>query len=201
MARDLVSIVKRSRREGVALHPKAHKVMVRRKAVPGERAGTRRRKTTQYAGQLREKQKVKRYYGLLEKQFHTLVAEAVRSNGVTGELLLQYLERRLDNVVYRLHLAPSRQAARQLVTHGHILLNGRRVDIPSIRVKPGDELNVRAKSQANSYFKELDFDNAINPSWLALNKSRLSAKVTGNPKREEAEPDIAEQLIIEFYSR
>ena len=201
MARDLTSIVKRSRREGIALHPKAHKVLARRKAMPGEIAGSRRRKPTQYARQLREKQKVKRLYGLLEKQFRRLIAEAIRAEGVTGELLLQYLERRLDNTVYRLHLAPSRQGARQLVTHGHILLNGRRVDIPSIRVKPGDELAVRPKSQASSYFKELDFGSGQAASWLAFNKSKLSAKVTALPPREEAEPEIAEQLIIEFYSR
>lgn len=201
MARDLTPIVKRSRREGVALHPKAHKVMVRRKALPGQRAGSRRGKLSQYAQQLREKQKVKRLYGLLEKQFRRLVKEAERREGVTGELLLEYLERRLDNVVYRLHLAPSRTAARQLVTHGHIMLNGRRVDVPSIRVRPGDEISVRPKSQKNAYFSVLEFDSGNELSWLSFNKSKLTAKVTTAPKREEAEPDISEQLIIEFYSR
>lgn len=203
MARDRVSIAKRSRREGIALHPKAHKILARRKAVPGEQAGARRRgKISQYGGQLREKQKVKRLYGLLEKPFRRLIEEAVRRDGVTGELLLEYLERRLDNVVYRLQLAPSRQGARQLVTHGHILLNGRRVDIPSIRVKPGDQLSVRPKSQASNYFKDLEFGSSTTtPGWLALDKTKLSAKVTGLPKRDEAEPEIAEQLIIEFYSR
>ncbi|MEX0748640.1 MAG: 30S ribosomal protein S4 [Candidatus Saccharimonadales bacterium] len=201
MARDLTPIVKRSRREGVALHPKAHKIMARRKALPGERAGARRGKVTQYAQQLREKQKVKRMYGLLEKQFRRLVQEAERRDGVTGELLLEYLERRLDNTVYRLHLAPSRTAARQLVTHGHIMLNGRRVDIPSIRVKPGDEIAVRPKSAKNAYFEALEIDEEPNLSWLSLNKSKMTAKVTGIPQREEAEPEISEQLIIEFYSR
>lgn len=201
MARDLMPIVKRSRREGVALHPKAHKVMARRKALPGERAGARRGKMTQYAQQLREKQKVKRMYGLLEKQFRRLVKEAERRDGVSGELLLQFLERRLDNAVYRLHLAPSRTAARQLVTHGHIMLNGRRVDIPSIRLKPGDEISIRPKSAKNSYFQTLELDEAVNVSWLSLNKGKMTAKVTGLPTREEAEPEISEQLIIEFYSR
>lgn len=201
MARDKEPIVKRSRREGVALHPKAHKIMVRRKALPGERAGARRPKQTQYGRQLREKQKVKRLYGVMEKQFRRMVEEAERSPGVTGETLLQYLERRLDNVVYRLHLAPSRSAARQLVTHGHIMLNGRRVDIPSIRVNVGDELSVRPKSTNNAYFQSLEFDNEVDLSWLSLDKSQLSAKVTSHPDREEAEPDISEHLIIEFYSR
>lgn len=201
MARDMEPIVKRSRREGVALHPKAHKIMVRRKALPGERAGTRRGKITQYGQQLREKQKVKRIYGLLEKQFRRLVEEAEKSGGVTGETLLQHLERRLDNVVYRLQLAPSRQAARQLVTHGHIMLNGRRVDVPSIRVKVGDEITVRPKSAKNTYFQTLEIEHPVDLSWLSFNKSKLTAKVTGLPKREEAEPDISEQLIIEFYSR
>ncbi len=201
MARDKEPIVKRSRREGVALHPKAHKVMVRRKALPGERAGARRGKLTQYGQQLREKQKVKRIYGVLEKQFRRLVEEAEKKRGVTGETLLQFLERRLDNVVYRLHLAPSRQAARQLVTHGHIMLNGRRVDVPSIRVKEGDEITVRPKSAKNAYFQSLDIDQDVDLSWLSFDKSNLKAKVTGLPRREEAEPGISEQLIIEFYSR
>src|SRR5687767_15828558 len=124
MARDLAPIVKRSRREGVALHPKAHKIMVRRKSLPGQIAGSRRSKPSQYSLQLREKQKVKRIYGTLERQFRRLVQEADRSQGVTGEVLLQLLECRLDNAVYRLQLAPSRQGARQLVSHGHIMLNG-----------------------------------------------------------------------------
>ncbi len=201
MARDLMPIVKRSRREGVALHPKAHKVMAKRKALPGERAGARRGKMTQYAQQLREKQKVKRMYGLLEKQFRRLVKEAERKEGVSGELLLQYLERRLDNAVYRLHLAPSRTAARQLVTHGHIMLNGRRVDIPSIRLKAGDEIAIRPKSAKNTYFQSLEIEESPDLSWLSLNKSKMTAKVTSVPNRDESEPDINEQLIIEFYSR
>ncbi|MEX0668202.1 MAG: 30S ribosomal protein S4 [Candidatus Saccharimonadales bacterium] len=201
MARDLTSIVKRSRREGVALHPKAFKVLAKRKSLPGEKAGARRGKPTQYAAQLREKQKVKRIYGLLEKQFRKLVKEADKAEGVTGEVILQYLERRLDNVVYRLQLAPSRQAARQLVTHGHIILNGRRVDVPSIRVRPGDEISIRPKSAKNAYFQSLDIQGSPELSWLSFSKSKLTAKVTGLPNRDEAEPEINEQLIVEFYSR
>lgn len=201
MARNREPIVKQSRREGTALHPKAHKVMVRRKALPGERAGARRGKLTQYGQQLREKQKVKRIYGLMENQFRRLVEEAERHQGITSEVLLQLLERRLDNVVYRLHLASSRRGARQLVTHGHIMLNGRRVDVPSIRVKQGDEITIRPKSAKNTYFQSLEIDQDVDLSWLSFDKSKLKAQVTANPSREEAEPGISEQLIIEFYSR
>ncbi len=204
MARDLTPVVKRSRREGMAIHPKAHKVMIRRKGAPGVGPSRRRPKVTQYGLQLREKQKVKRLYGVLEKPFRRLMGEAERQSGITGENLLGLLERRLDNVVYRLHLAPSRQAARQLVSHGHFLLNDRRVDVPSIRVKPGDEIKPRPKSATNAYFKQLKEDlpaDAQAFSWLSLNRKNLSAKVTGMPAREEVDPGISEQLIVEYYSR
>ncbi len=204
MARDLTPIVKRSRRENLALHPKAHKVMIRRKGPPG--GLTRRRgNASQYSLQLREKQKVKRLYGLLEKPFKRLVTEAEVMTGVSGENLLQLLERRLDNVVYRLYWAPSRQAARQLVTHGHVLLNGKRVDIPSIRVKIGDELKIRPKSSQNQYFKTLteQLANAETTpsSWIGSRPSSFEAKITGQPSKDERDPGINEQLIIEFYSR
>src|SRR6185436_13259377 len=138
------SIVKQSRREGYALHPKALKAMVKRTALPGQQGGRNQRgKSSQYSLQLREKQKVKRLYGLLERQFENLMAEATRTQGQTGQVLLKFLEMRLDNVVYRAGFAPSRPAARQLVTHGHFMLNGRRVDIPSIRVTAGDEIVAR----------------------------------------------------------
>src|SRR5579885_2110396 len=138
MARDRGSIVKMSRREGYALHPKAHKALVKRSGPPGQQGGRyQRSKASQYALQLREKQKVKRLYGLLERQFRNLMSEASRTQGQAGAVLLEYLERRLDNVVYRAGFAMSRRAARQLVSHGHFMLNGRRVDIPSIRVKAG----------------------------------------------------------------
>ncbi len=205
MARDLTPILKRSRREKTQLHPKAIKGLVKRPYGPGQHGPSAgRQKPSQYAIQLREKQKVKRIYGLLEKQFARVVAEAERRQGVTGDIMLQLLELRLDNAVYRLGIAPSRQAARQLVTHGHILLNGKRVDIPSIRLSPGDELSIRPKSAANAYFKVLaDLLKASAPSnrWLSLNASKLTAKVTGLPDREDMDQDIREQLIIEFYSR
>lgn len=208
MARDRQSIVKMSRREGYALHPKAHKIMARRTVKPGEQAGrgSRRRpgSTSQYADQLREKQKVKRLYGLLERQFAKLMNEASRASGQTGQVLLQYLELRADNAVFRAGLAPSRRAARQLMSHGHFLLNGRRVDIPSIRLKAGDQLVARPKSQKSDYFTKLD-DTSPAPSslpeWLKVDRKKYELTVKSLPTRDDAEPDIKEQLIVEYYSR
>jgi small subunit ribosomal protein S4 len=205
MARDTQSIVKMSRREGYALHPKAHKALAKRSTMPGQAPNTRmRNKPSQYSLQLREKQKVKRLYGLLERQFAKLMAEADRKQGQSGEILLQLLELRADNAVYRAGFAPSRRAARQLMSHGHFNLNGRRVDIPSIRMKAGDVLELRAKSQANEYFKKLDETSPAPseiPGWLKVNRKKFEVTVTGVPTREEAEPDIKEQLIVEYYSR
>jgi small subunit ribosomal protein S4 len=205
MARNLTPIVKQSRREKVALHPKAVKIMQKRQYGPGDHGPSAgRTKPSQYALQLREKQKVKRIYGLLEKQFRRVVVEAERREGVSGDIMLQLLEQRLDNAIYRLNLAPSRQAARQLVTHGHFMLNDRRVDIPSILLKAGDVITVRPKSSANVYFKTMAEglkQNQPSVRWLSLNATKLEAKVTGLPIREDAEQDIHEQLIIEFYSR
>lgn len=205
MARDTQSIVKMSRREGYALHPKAHKALVKRTSKPGE-AGTRnsRNKPSQYSLQLREKQKVKRLYGLLERQFAKLMAEATRKQGQSGELLLQFLEQRADNAVYRAGLATSRRAARQLVTHGHFTLNGRRVDVPSIRLNAGDVLVLRDHSKNSAYFKNIDDVSPAPseiPGWLKVNRKKFEITVTGIPTREEAEPDINEQLIVEYYSR
>jgi small subunit ribosomal protein S4 len=205
MARDMTSIVKRSRREGYALHPKAHKALVKMAGPPGQQGGRNQRiKQSQYALQLREKQKVKRLYGLLEKQFANLMNEANRATGQSGTALLQFLERRLDNVVYRAGFATSRRAARQLVTHGHFMLNGRRVDIPSIRLKAGDEIILRDHSKNSDYFKSLDDTSPAPPDipgWLKVNRKNYSVSVTGLPTRDDAEPDIKEQLIIEYYSR
>ncbi len=205
MARDTSPIVKQSRREGYALHPKAHKIMARKSGIPGQHAGGRQSKPSGYAIQLREKQKVRRTYGLLEKQFAKLMNEATRRPGLSGQTLLEFLERRLDNTVYRAGLAVSRRAARQLVSHGHFELNGRRVDIPSIRVKPGDVIVVRTKSTKSGYFTNIDQvvgNTSQAPlSWLKSDVKKLKIEVTGTPKREEAEPDINEQLIVEYYSR
>ncbi len=205
MARDTQSIVKMSRREGYALHPKAHKALAKRTSKPGQAANARmRNKPSQYSLQLREKQKVKRLYGLLEKQFSNLMAEASRTPGQSGATLLQYLERRLDNTGYRAGFAPSRRAARQLVTHGHFMLNGRRVDIPSIRVREGDLVELRPRSKESEYFKKLDdispVPSAI-PTWQSVDRKKIQLKVTGLPVRDDAEPEINEQLIVEYYSR
>ena len=205
MARDTSPIVKQSRREGYALHPKAHKIMARKSGIPGVHAHGRQNKPSLYLTQLREKQKVRRTYGLLEKQFARLMNEATRQPGLAGENLLRMLEQRMDNAVYRAGFATSRRAARQLVGHGHFMLNGRRVDIPSIRLKAGDELVVRTKSQKSGYFTELDDvvkgSTQGTLSWLKSDAKKMTISVTGAPKREEAEADINEQLIVEYYSR
>ena len=206
MARDVSPIVKQSRREGYALHPKAHKIMAKKSGIPGQHGGGRMGKQSLYATQLREKQKVRRTYGLLEKQFSRLMNEATRrKEGLAGENLLQMLELRLDNTIYRAGFATSRRAARQLVGHGHFMLNDRRVDIPSIRVKAGDVITVRPKSSTSVYFKEIDdvVKNTVQAplSWQKSDVKKLKIEITGLPKREEAETDINEQLIVEYYSR
>lgn len=205
MARDMSPIVKQSRREGYALHQKAHSIMARKTGVPGKPSGSRVGKPSLYLTQLREKQKVRRIYGLLERQFAKLMDEASRTKGKSGETLLELLERRMDNAVYRAGFAVSRRGARQLVSHGHFMLNGKRVDIPSIRLNPGDEIVVRPKSTKSGYFSQLDEINKATMqsdlSWLKADSKKMVIKVTGLPLRTEAEPDINEQLIVEYYSR
>ena len=205
MARDLQPIGKQSRREGYALAPKASKIMAKKTGIPGQHADMRVRGGSLYLTQLREKQKVRRIYGVLEKQFAKLMREAQRAEGMTGETLLQYLERRADNVVYRAGFTTTRRAARQLVSHGHFTLNGNRVDIPSIRLNPGDVLEVRPKSKKNSYFTNLaNVAGAASQaplSWMKADVKKMKIEITGTPKREEAEVGINEQLIVEYYSR
>lgn len=205
MARDTSPIVKQSRREGYALHPKAHKILARKTNMPGQQPGGRIPKQSLYATQLREKQKVRRTYGLLEKQFAKLMKEATRRPGLSGENLLQMLELRLDNAVYRAGFATSRRGARQLVSHGNFQLNGRRVDIPSIRLKAGDEITVRPKSVKNGYFSVINdvIANSVQGplGWMKSDAKKLTIQITGLPKRDEAEADINEQLIVEYYSR
>jgi len=206
MARDRSSIVKQSRREGYALHPKAHKALVKRSVLPGHNNSARPNTSrgSQYSIQLREKQKVKRLYGLLERQFRKMMTEASKAQGQSGEILLILLEQRLDNAVYRAGLAPSRRASRQLVTHGHFELNGRRIDIPSIRLVPGDKLVLRSKSVTSGYFKNIDEISpapAEIPGWLTVNRKKFEFSVKGLPTRDDAEADINEQLIVEYYSR
>jgi small subunit ribosomal protein S4 len=205
MARDRSPIVKQSRREGYALHPKAHKIMAKKTGIPGVHAHGRQTKPSMYAIQLREKQKVRRLYGLLEKQFAKLMKEASRTKGQSGQVLLQLLERRLDNVIYRAGWAVSRRGARQLASHGHLMVNGTRVDVPSIRVKAGDIITVRPASTKTQYFAKIDDvlkeSTQSTLSWMKSDPKKLTITITGLPKREEADPDINEQLIVEYYSR
>ena len=205
MARDKSPIVKQSRREGFALAPKAHKIMAKKSGIPGQHGDMRVRGGSLYLTQLREKQKVRRLYGLLEKQFAKLMKEAQKAKGLSGQNLLEFLERRADNVVFRAGFATTRRQARQLVSHGHFLLNGRRIDIPSIRLKAGDVLEVREKSVKSEYFKNLENTVAASGaqplSWLKADAKKMRIEITGTPKREEAEAGINEQLIVEYYSR
>jgi len=163
----------------------------------------RGRRPTDYARQLREKQKARRIYGVLERQFHRYFREAERRPGVTGENLLIMLESRLDNVIYRLKLADSRAHARQLVQHGHFLVNGRRTNIPSMLVRPGDRITVREGSRRRPYFKERArlLDAGAVPGWLSLDAEALEARVLKSPTREDIDMTINEQLIVEYYSR
>ena len=179
--------------------------MAKKSGIPGQHGDMRVRGGSLYLTQLREKQKVRRLYGLLEKQFAKLMKEAQRAEGLSGQNLLEFLERRADNVVFRAGFALTRRQARQLVSHGHFLLNGRRIDIPSIRLKAGDVLEVREKSAKSEYFKNLENTVAasgVQPlSWLKADAKKMKIEITGNPKREEAEAGINEQLIVEYYSR
>ena len=158
------------------------------------------RKLTEYGTQLREKQKARFVYGVQEKQFYKLYEEATRKDGVTGELLLQYLERRLDNVIYRLGFGTTRRQARQIVSHGHILKNGKRVNIAPYRVKQGDVLSIKENSKELSIIKESVGQKTV-PGWLSLEEGTLTAKVLENPGRDAIDFEINEAMIIEFYSR
>lgn len=174
----------------------------RRPYPPGVRP-TRRRKVSEFGLQLREKQKVRHMYGVLERQFRKLYAEAERRPGATGETLLQLLEMRLDNVVYRLGLADSRAQARQLVRHGHITVNGRKTNIPSYTVSPGDVIAVAPESRSREYFKALAevLDSKNVPSWLSLDPQSMTGRVLAAPARQDIDATIREQLIVEYYSR
>jgi small subunit ribosomal protein S4 len=175
----------------------------RRNAPPGQHGMGRRRKVRAYGLQLREKQKLRRIYGLLEGQFRRTFDEANRRKGVTGETLLQLLELRLDNVVYSLGFATSRTQARQLVRHGHVEVDGRRVNIPSFRVRPGMAIGVREKSRKNTHISEaVEFAQGRGiPPWLELDSATFTGKVLESPVREDIRFPIQEQLIVELYSR
>ncbi len=162
-----------------------------------------RKKQSEYGLQLNEKQKVKFIYGVLEKQFRKYYVMATKRNGITGEMLLQILESRLDNVIFRLGLANTRREARQIVNHGHITVNGQRVDIPSYLVKPGDVISVREKSRSSVRIKEIVEENAkrVIPKWLDMDKNTLTGKVVTLPTREDIDYEVEETLIVELYSK
>ena len=195
MARDRQPVLKRCRNLG--LDPSV--LGVNKKSNRNIRPNANR-KLTEYGTQQREKQKVKFVYGVMEKQFYKLYEEATRKEGVTGELLLQYLDRRLDNVVYRLGFGTTRRQARQIVSHGHVLINGKRVNIASYRVKQGDVISVKEDSKEISMIKESVGQKSV-PGWLSLEESTLTAKVLENPGRDAVDFDVNESMIIEFYSR
>ncbi len=170
---------------------------------PGQHgANKRRRKTSEYGIQLKEKQKAKYTYGILEKQFRNLFEKASRSKGVTGEVLLQLLESRLDNVIYRLGVAPTRAAARQLVSHGHVTVNSEIVDVPSYILRPGDIVGVRERSKSlKAVAESLESNRSRSYSWLEWDNSQVSGKFLNIPEREEIPENIKEQLIVELYSK
>ena len=162
----------------------------------------RRRKVSEYGIQLKEKQKVKFIYGVLEKQFHKYYLKASHMKGITGDKMLQLLELRLDNVVYRLGLGKTRRMARQVVTHGHILVNGRKVDIPSYTVKAGDVITIRQQSAQLEMFKVLrEGTSVVTPKWLTFDAPTLTGKVEALPQRDDIDFELQENLIVEFYSR
>ena len=208
MARYTGPACKLCRREGTKLYLKGERCMTgkcaldRRGTAPGQH-GAGNKKMREYGKQLREKQKTKRYYGILEKQFLNYFKEADRKEGMTGENLLTLIERRLDNVVYRMGMGESRKESRQLVLHEHIELNGKKANVPSIIVKAGDVITVRENFRGSEKCKALaeSMKDKTAPKWLEVNKDGLSAKVVALPEREDIDFPIEEQLIVELYSK
>jgi small subunit ribosomal protein S4 len=208
MARYTGPVCKLCRREGVKLFLKGDKCMSkctleRRNTRPGQHGGGRSRKESGYARQLREKQRVRRTYGVLERQFVKHFGAAARRPGKTSENLLQILEMRLDNLVYRLGFADSRAQARQLVNHGHFAVNGRKTDIPSFIAKPNDVITVRERSKGLEYFKTRALILAQKgvPAWLRLDINELSGRVITIPSRADLELPFDEQMVVEYYQR
>ena len=208
MARYTGPACKLCRREGKKLYLKGERctsgkcALDRRSTAPGQH-GAAKKKMGEYGVQLREKQSTRRYYGVLEKQFKNYYEEAARKEGMTGENLLVLLERRLDNTVYRMGLAESHRDARQLVLHAHFTLNGKKVNIPSILVKPGDVISVKESSRDSAKIKGLAeaLESKTAPKWLDVDKTNLTAKVVSFPAREDIDFDFNEQLIVELYSK
>lgn len=206
MARYHGPVGKISRRLGIGITEKGQRILNKRAYPPGQHGpNARRRQISDYGLQLQEKQKVRYLYGVLERQFRRVFDQASRRSGVTGEALMSLLERRLDNVVYRLGLATTRAQARQLVAHGHITVNERKTNIPSYTVRVGETISVRTESRKRAYFKTLVEGGELNryraPEWLRLNAGDLSGQIVALPRREDAEQGVNEQLIVEFYSR
>lgn len=210
MARYVGPVCRQCRREGMKLFLKGERCYTEKCAVekrafpPGQHGNSRRPKIVGYGLQLREKQKARRYYQVLEKQFRNLFAKAAKAKGITGENLLASLEARLDNTVYRIGFGTSRAQSRQLVRHGHINVNGRRVNIPSFQVNPGDVIEVREASQKNPTILHAVEATAHTPSpnWLEVDREKLSAKVLGTFKRDDlVQIQLNEQLIVELYSK
>ncbi|NOZ49574.1 MAG: 30S ribosomal protein S4 [Chloroflexi bacterium] len=210
MARYTDSVCKLCRREGMKLFLKGERCYSTKCAIdkhnypPGSHGNIRRRgKVSDYGRQLREKQKARRVYGVYERQFRRYFRQALKVKGLTGATLLQLLEQRLDNVVFRLGFASSRSQARQLVTHGHFDVNGQKVDIVSYSVKLGDVIQARESSRSKGYFKELAEPLAkhVPPQWLSLDAAALSGSMVALPGRSDIDIPINEQLIVEFYSR
>jgi small subunit ribosomal protein S4 len=206
MARIIRPDCSQCRREGCKLFLKGERctskkcAIERRPSLPGQH-GSARKRITQYGTQLREKQKVKRAYGILEKQFRNYYEEAERMKGSTGENLLSLLERRLDNVIYRMGIGASRAECRQIVNHGHITVNGKRVDIPSFIIKVGDVVAIKENKRELEMFKDLKGMKIIMPKWLEFNSEKLEGKVLALPTREDIDLNIKEHLIVELYSR
>jgi small subunit ribosomal protein S4 len=206
MARAIGPQCKLCRREGMKLFLKGERCLTEKCAVerrsypPGEH-GRGRIKQSEYLLQLREKQKARRYYGILEKQFRSYYEKASRRSGITGEELLRMLETRMDNVVYRLGFAASRAQARQLIRHGHFLVNGRRVNIPSYQVRPNDVVSMRPGSAAEPVLRDAtDLTASVSP-WLQADHDNLTGKVLKLPERDEIDAPVQEQLIVELYSK
>ena len=208
MARYTDAVCRICRREGDKLFLKGDRcysdkcAIARRAYAPGQH-GQGRKKSSEYGQQLREKQKTKRYYGLLEKQFYHYFELAEKMSGMTGENLLKVLESRLDNVVYRAGFAMSRPEARQLVSHAHFTVNGKKVNIPSYRVKPGDVVAITEKSMSNEKFKAVLEANASRPAlnWLSLDKAKGQVTIVNLPERSEIDLQVEEHLIVELYSK
>ena len=206
MARALGPKCRNCRREGMKLFLKGEKCLtdkcpVERRSYPPGEHGRGRIKQSEYLLQLREKQKARRYYGLLEKQFRNYYEKAARRSGITGENLLRMLETRLDNVVYRLGFASSRAQARQLVRHGHFHVNGRRVNVPSFQVRPDDIVTIAPKSAAEPVVRDATDLTASVAPWLQADHEGLTGKVLKLPERDEIDTPVQEQLIVELYSK